>query len=368
VVVTGTNGKTTVCALLAAIMRQSGRTAIVAGNTFSGPPLSEARSRPGDVVVAELSSFQLESSPQLLPDAAVFTNLSQDHYGYHGGPRPYAAAKRRLFVRGDRSVALAAVNADDPEGVAVAAAVEERGGEAVRYGWGAETDVRLLDARWTGRESEVTLLVRDEQVCMRTRLPGPHNASNVAAAIAIGEGLGIGSEYWLPAIETCRPVPGRLEPVAEGQDFELLVDYAHNAAGVRAVVETIRGAGRRGAIAVISVLDEFTDESQRRAMGRELAAFDAVFVSLERKSPAESRTDPPDGLLDGIRDGGGAPVVIPDRRAAIARALEHAGPGDTVALMGRGPLSFAMLDEHDHPYQRSDIDLARAVVREAAAH
>ena len=103
--VTGTNGKSTVCALVAAILQGSGSTPVVAGNTFDGPPLSEASTHPGDVVVAELSSFQLESSPAMLPDAAVFTNLSEDHHGYHGGPAAYAAAKRRLFVRGDRSVA-----------------------------------------------------------------------------------------------------------------------------------------------------------------------------------------------------------------------------------------------------------------------
>ena len=92
-----------------------------------------------------------------------------------------------------------------------------------------------------------------------------------------------------------------------------------------------------------------------------------VVVSLERKSPAESRTDPPSGLLEGIREGGGAPVVIPDRRAAIVHAVEQAGPGDAVVLLGRGSLSVPMLDEHDRSYRARDIDLARAATLQAGA-
>ena len=154
----------------------------------------------------------------------------------------------------------------------------------------------------------------------------------------------------------------------EGQPFDLLVDYAHNPAGVRAVAETVGGAGRPRAIAVVSVLEDFTDEPQRRAMGAELAAFDHVVVSLERKSPRESRTDPPSGLLQGARSRGATPVVIPDRREAIRHAIERAAPGDAVLLLGRGTLRTPMLDEHDRMYRPYDLDLARAALQEAVAH
>ncbi len=113
--VTGTNGKGTVCHLLSEILRAAGLDAPLAGNTIFAPPLSALGGHP-DHVVCEVSSYQLEGAPEFLPEAAVFTNLRHDHLRRHGDMERYGACKRRLFVRGDRAVPLAVVDADEPLG------------------------------------------------------------------------------------------------------------------------------------------------------------------------------------------------------------------------------------------------------------
>src|SRR5947209_8636507 len=116
VAVTGTNGKSTVAALALAVLSAAGVRAAVAGNTAFGPPLSALAANACDVVVCEVSSFQLEGCPSLLPEVAVFTNLSDEHLDRHMTMQRYGDAKRRLFVREAAAVPVAVVNFDDEFG------------------------------------------------------------------------------------------------------------------------------------------------------------------------------------------------------------------------------------------------------------
>ena len=132
-------------------------------------------------VVAEVSSYQAAGCPEFLPSAAILTNLSNAHLGRHGSMAGYAAAKRRLFVRGDRAVSLAALNADDEFGWRLAAEVSERGGRTVTYGFAPDADVRIRSCRSSLRTGTVEIDVFGDRVEFETRLPGAHNAANVAA-------------------------------------------------------------------------------------------------------------------------------------------------------------------------------------------
>src|SRR4051794_39365372 len=195
VAVTGTNGKSTVAALCTSTLDRHGMQPVLAGNTEFGPPLSElSLSPPPGSVVAEVSSFQSEGSPELSVDGAVFTNLTPDHLNRHGTMDAYRAAKRALFVRGDRTVPVAALNVDDPLGRAIADEVEERGGRALRYGWSHEAEYRIAGSRSGLRDAEVEIETPGGCVALPTRLPGAHNAANVASVLALADGLSLPRE------------------------------------------------------------------------------------------------------------------------------------------------------------------------------
>lgn len=366
--VTGTNGKSTVCALVAAVLRAGGRAPAIAGNTTFGPPLSALSADAGDTVVAELSSFQLAAAPELLPEVGVFTNLSDDHWEHHGGRGRYLAAKRRMFVREGRAVPLAVVNADDDAGRSIAADVARGGGRVVTFGRSGE-DVRIRAAEWGLARGVVHLTARGRELAVDTRLIGDHNAANVAAAVALAEGLGLDLDQAVSAVAACEPVPGRLEVVGERRGITVVVDYAHNPAGIRAVLATVRAADRaadhpdRRVVAVSSGLTVL-DRRQNHAAGTALAESDRVVLSVERTAVEEPYGEPAPGIVEGVHAAGGRAEVIPDRRAAIRHALTAARPGDVVLLLNRGIRRTTMFDRDDAPYVVDDRDEARAAIAE----
>ncbi len=133
IAVTGTNGKSTTVRLIAALLRASGVEPVLGGNTYGAPPLTGLADG-GDVVVAEISSYQLERSEQLLPELAVLTGIGHDHLDRHGTPERYAAIKRRLLLRDGACAPRAAVSVDDRFGVEIAAELRDRGGAVRTFG------------------------------------------------------------------------------------------------------------------------------------------------------------------------------------------------------------------------------------------
>src|SRR5947209_5770242 len=238
--VTGTNGKGTSAAAVLTALAAAGLDPILAGSTFFGPPLSEAVGVPGNLVVAELSSFQLAGSPALLPEASLLTNIGQQHWDYHGSRAAYVAAKRRMFVRGDRAVGVASLNVDDEDGRALAGEVEARGGRVASYGTRPGAAYRILSCDWSLQRSVVRVATPDGERSLESRLPGDHNAMNVTAALALIEAAGLGWATVRAALAATKPLPGRFEPVVAGQPYALIVDFAHNPEGTRAVLTTSR--------------------------------------------------------------------------------------------------------------------------------
>ena len=144
IAVTGTNGKSTTTALVAAILQAAGRAPVTAGNTRFGVPYSETAGHAGDTVVAELSSFQLEGCSALAPDAALLTNITFDHLYRHGTHAAYAACKRRLFGDGEAVVATAAIGTDQAAGRELARDLRACGTTVVTFGRDATADLRVL--------------------------------------------------------------------------------------------------------------------------------------------------------------------------------------------------------------------------------
>ena len=342
--VTGTNGKSTTSKLIAAVLKAAGESVELAGNTEFGAPLSAAGA--SGWIVCEVSSFQLEGSPSFLPDIAVFTNLTPEHLTRHLTMERYGAAKRRMFVRRERAAPLAVVNLDDPFGRDLARDVTGAGGRVLSYGFAGGADIHVERVEWNMREAWLSLRTPDGPVRCATRIPGAHNASNTAAAFAVGHSLGMSAQTIARALADVDGPPGRWELITDSQPFDVLVDYAHTPDGIRQLLQTVRSAvsAREGA-RVLTVFGAvgLRDAEKARESGRLARALSDHLILTTGSAPGDPRILRLAELRRAARAGGSMEVVL-DRRAAIRRAIEAARPGDVVATLGLGALQRITLD------------------------
>ncbi|HET6792903.1 MAG TPA: UDP-N-acetylmuramoyl-L-alanyl-D-glutamate--2,6-diaminopimelate ligase [Acidimicrobiales bacterium] len=331
--VTGTNGKTTVAQLLAAVFEAHGWPTLVVG-TLSGarttpeaPDLQAALAAHADAggraAAVEVSSHALD---QHRVDGsrfavAVFTNLSHEHLDYHGTMEAYFGAKARLFTP-ELSVA-GVVNGDDPWGRRL---VETATVPVTTFGLADASDLEVgltgSTFRWRG-------------AAVRLRLGGEHNVANALAAATAAEALDLPVDSIAAGLGSVERVPGRLEPVAEGQPFAVLVDYAHTPDGLARVLAAARRGAEGHRVAVVFGCGGDRDQAKRPEMGR-VATDLADLAVLTSDNP---RSEDPDAIIEAVRAGvarTGALRVEPDRRRAIAAAIEWARPGDVVVVAGKG--------------------------------
>ena len=317
--VTGTNGKTTITYLLESILRAAGKTPGVIGTTgvkIDGRPvpfprttpeapdlqrlLAEMRAAGVDAVAMEVSSHGLEQHrvDGVRYAAAVFTNLTQDHLDYHPSMEAYLEAKARLFTRAmsDRAV----VNVDNEAGRRLAAS----GLPTLTYGTSADADVRATEVEATIRG---IALVADG-VPIRSSLRGGFNVENALAAFATARSLGIDDAVAAEGIAAVPGVPGRVEAVEAGQDFLVLVDYAHTPDSLENVLRAARPLAAKGGGRVIAVFGcgGDRDRTKRPLMGR-AATANADLTVITSDNP---RSEDPD------RDR--RPRSCPARRRAAA--------------------------------------------------
>ncbi len=332
--VTGTNGKTTTTHLLAAILDAAGRPCGVIG-TLTGarttPEAPELQARLAGFVAEGRRAVAMEVSSHALEQhrvdattfaVAVFTNLSQDHLDYHGTMEAYFRAKARLFEPG-RS-ARAVVNLDDPYGRLLhdAATIPTTG-----FSLADATEVELgaQGSRFCWRGSQV-----------RTPLAGRFNLANALAAATAATELGVDVEAVAHGLAAARAVPGRFELVDAGQPFAVVVDYAHTPDGMAQVLVAARElTGPGGRVLVVFGCGGDRDRAKRPAMGASAAAgADVVVVTSDNP-----RSEDPHAIIASVRAGiphDARPIIEPDRRAAIALALERAVAGDVVVIAGKG--------------------------------
>jgi UDP-N-acetylmuramyl tripeptide synthase len=239
----------------------------------------------------------------------------------------YGAAKRRLFVRGEWCVPLASLNSDDPLGRCLAGEIEERGGQALTYGFEDDAAYRIASCRWGLREAEVAVETPDGTVQFETSLPGAHNAANATAVLALGDGLGLPREATLGALAATRPVPGRFEIVDVDQPYDVVVDLGFTADSVRSTLQAGRAlAEERGGrlIAALAIVGR-----SGPVIGREVGAlarrFSDHLIVCGSSYRGEPRLVTLAQLAAGAREASGASLeIVIDRREAIRRAL-HGG-------------------------------------------
>ena len=338
--VTGTNGKTTTVYLLRALLEGAGHRAGLLGtvSTVVGGVEGAVRHttpeaidlqrtlrsmvEAGDTHVAmEVSShaLALHRADAIHWDVAVFTNLSQDHLDFHSDMEDYFAAKERLFGAGP---AHAVINVDDPYGRRLFDSYP--GALAIGIDGG---DLRATDLE-PGPHGTA---FRAGGLDLHVPLPGRFNVLNALAAVGAARALGVPDAAIAAALPAARVAPGRFEPVDEGQDFTVLVDYAHTPDSLDNVLVAARDLAQRRVIVVFGAGGD-RDRGKRPLMGA-AAARNADVVLVTSDNP---RNEDPQAIVDEVLAGAPEATAIIDRRDAIAHAIGTAGAGDVVVIAGKG--------------------------------
>ncbi len=375
--VTGTNGKTTTAHLIRALAQAGGERCGLLGTVESvvaGARRPAARTTPEALdlqadframlddgerwCAMEVSSHALSLGRTVGVHfaAAVFTNLTQDHLDFHDTMEDYFQAKRLLFASPAVGVEPATdagaekpstrssvdapvvkvVNLDDPYGQRLAAEL----GDAVTFAIDTDADYRAYDLQIDLEGSRLRLRTPAGERTLRLPLPGRFNVSNALAALAAMHALGANLDTLIAALERGVRVPGRLEAVEAGQDFAVLVDYAHTPDSLHNVLSTAREVGHGRVICVFGAGGD-RDRGKRPLMG-EIGARLADVLVVTSDNP---RSEDPQAIVAEIMAGaseasrplGALPVAAEiDRRAAIERAVGLAQPGDVLVIAGKG--------------------------------
>ncbi|HTR69765.1 MAG TPA: UDP-N-acetylmuramoyl-L-alanyl-D-glutamate--2,6-diaminopimelate ligase [Mycobacteriales bacterium] len=354
--VTGTNGKTTTAYLLDAGLRAAGLSTGLVGTIetrIAGEAMPSARTTPEatdlhalfavmrergvDAVAMEVSSHALALGRVngLRFDQVAFTNLSQDHLDFHHDMASYFAAKSALFTPQRADHAVICVDDEWGESLAASTAVPR-----ITTGVGARADWRRVEDVDDGTAGGRTVLLdphgtRHE---LRCRLIGTVNLANAALAYVTLVAAGIDPEAARAGIAGLSAVPGRMEQVAAGQSFSVLVDYAHTPEAVDRLLEEARTlAGADARVVVVVGCGGDRDREKRPVIGA-VAARQADLAIFTTDNPrSEDPLDILAAMTAGVTVDARAEVVVePDRRAAIELALDRATDGDVVIIAGKG--------------------------------
>jgi len=376
--ITGTNGKTTTAYLIETVLRASGKiTGLLgtieyrlAGEVRPSPNTTpesldvmrfatELEARGGTHLIAEVSSHALALGRVygFHFHTTVFTNLTRDHLDFHGTMEEYGAAKRRLFA-GPPAPQWAVLNADDP--VSKTMTPDHPGSRTIWFGLAADAGLRAenivsgfsglrFDVLWNGRRANV-----------ESPLLGRVNVSNILAAIGTGLSYGLDLDAITSAVPACRAVPGRFEPVDQGQSFLVAVDYAHTDDALRNAIQTARSLSKGKVITLFGCGGD-RDRTKRPLMGMAAAEL-SDFVVLTSDNP---RSEDPLAIMNDVLVGLGrfdTPYVAePDRARAIQIAIERAQPGDVVLVAGKGHETYQVLT--DRTIHFDDRETAREILR-----
>ena len=382
--ITGTNGKTTIAYLLASMFEAAGIRCGVLGTVAYrlGPGEQDvreaARTTPEapdvqallrEMVALGCGACAMEVSSHALSlrrvddmkfAAAVFTNLTRDHLDFHSDMEAYFQAKRRLFEMLP-SAAPSLLNVDDPRG----ASLVEAGGRPVTYAINRPADVTTGPLSFS--LDGLTFDVRTPRgtLHLRSKLVGRPNVYNILAAVATATALDLPFDAIERGVAALEGVPGRFQVASSAKDeVTVVVDYAHTDDALRNLLETARPLAQGRLITVFGCGGD-RDRTKRPLMGA-VASRLSDLVVITSDNP---RSEDPQRIIDEIQRGitadtrkdTGQLLTIVDRRAAIAKAVEVAKPGDLVLIAGKGHEKYQVIGDQTLPFD--DV----AVAREALA-
>lgn len=377
--VTGTNGKTTTAYLLESILRRASMATGLIGTIeyrVNGTRVSAERTTPEsldlqrllaemvdkgiDGAVMEVSSHALDLKriDGCVFAGRVFMNLSRDHLDYHGDMEAYFQAKARLFTDSSFGDGTKLVNGDDDFGRRLATLSED----IVTFG-AAPAEYRPVDIDLSPAGTSFTLAGLGGDLEIRSPLLGAFNLTNLTAAAAAALELGIDGADVAAALLGMDRVSGRFEAVVCGQDFQVLIDYAHTPDGLEKVLDTARNLAGGNRVITVFGCGGDRDKGKRPRMGAIAAGLsDIVIVTSDNP-----RSEAPQAIIDDILEGFpqssvAAPSVVVDRERAILAALSAAATGDVVIIAGKGHEDYQILNDKVIPFD--DRLVAEKALRE----
>jgi UDP-N-acetylmuramoyl-L-alanyl-D-glutamate--2,6-diaminopimelate ligase len=386
--ITGTNGKTTTAILLAAACEAAGLPAGVVGTlgrrsragaagaveflpgSHTTPEAPELYAALDEMCASGLEAAVLEVSSHALAlervhgmqfDVAVFTNLTRDHLDYHENMENYFAAKARLFAGLPPDAAMA-VNLDDPFGTRLTSPSRTR---VVTYGRATRADILPLSMESSRAGLRLKLRTPAGELEVNSPLVGLPNVYNILAAMAAATALDLDPEQAAAGIARIGRIPGRAESIEAGQDFLVLVDYAHTDDALVNILGVARELAAKRVIVVFGCGGD-RDRTKRPLMGAAAARL-ADLAILTSDNP---RTEDPLSIIDqvaaGFEDRSARAVrkIEPDRAAAITMAIREAQAGDVVVIAGKGHEPEQILAHGRVPFD--DREVAREALQTRA--
>jgi len=380
--VTGTNGKTTTAFLLEAMLRHHGRKTVLAGTieyhaagrTFPAPHTTpESRDlfelfREGvdggaTEAVMEVSSHALDQErvAGLHFDVAIFTNLTRDHLDYHHTMENYFAAKLKLFDGSAGSPPrVSVVNQDDPYGKILTTLT----GSSLVYTYGLhQGDFHAHGLEMKPSGMRFNMITPQGEVPIATRLTGGVNVYNLLGAGAAAVGRGLTLEDMAEGAASLDYVPGRFQSVDCGQNFAVVVDYAHTDDALRNVIAVAREFvnHRGGRVITLFGCGGDRDRTKRPLMGKAAGAGSEVVVLTSDNPRGENPLAIIEEVLPGLSGTAAKIIVEPDRRRAIELAIAEARHADLVLLAGKGHEKTQTIGDRVIPFD--DVAIAREVLR-----
>lgn len=349
--VTGTNGKTTTTHMLRSIFIDAGKRVGVIGTLgtyLEEEHLPGARTTPESTdlyatlalmvergitnVFMEVSSHALELDrvTGIKFDVAVFTNLTQDHLDFHGSMEKYFAAKSRLFTSEFTNQAV--ICTDDEWGKKLET---ESHISVLTIGRDGNWKTSGVTSNSNGLITQKIEIENSGEISLSVNMLGSYNATNAACALAASQFLGLSIPASLESLRNVRPIPGRLEKVSIASPGTAFVDYAHTPDAVATVLTVIKSANPEKIITVIGCGGD-RDASKRPLMGKVAAQLSDIVIITDDNPRSEDPAAIRSAMITGTQDCSTEVFEIADRRAAIAKALSLANPGDVIAILGKG--------------------------------
>lgn len=378
--VTGTNGKTTTTWLIRSILEHWGKKTGVMGTIktlVDGIEAEASRTTPeapdiekflalccehqAEYAVMEVSSHALSlGRVQCLNyQQAIFTNLTQDHLDYHHTMEAYRQAKCKLFEMvqpGSEHVCI--INLDDASAPAF---IQVSKAPVVTCSLHPNADLYVEDLQMDASGTSFVYCWKEQKYPVHMKLVGDFNVHNALGAIASALCEKVPPEIIQEALGQIQGVPGRFQPVYEGQDYTVIVDYAHTPDGLENILQTGKKLVKNRLITVFGCGGD-RDNTKRPIMG-EIASRYSDHVIVTSDNP---RSEEPEAIIQEIVVG--IPKqnyeVVVDRREAIRRAIQMAQPGDLIMIAGKGHENYQLVK--DQVLHFDDVEVARDCIQERA--
>ena len=376
--VTGTNGKTTIASVLKQLTASKyncgyiGTIGIMYNDQNLMPSLttptilennrylSDMHEDGVDACAIEVSSIGIEQKriDSIDFDVAIYTNLTHDHLDYHGNMEEYRKAKKRFFDN-LKNTAVAITNIDDPYGLSM---VEDCHARIYTYGTSEEADYRATDIKLDATKSSFVLKYHGRSLMINTNLVAMFNVYNLLAALAALDLTGFDLLEIAPLLNNIKPIAGRMHRIDEGQDYNVIVDFAHTPDGLQKVFEyakTITPSENK----IISLFGSAgrRDILKRKVFGELADQYCDMIILTEDDPRDENPLEIAAQIAEGIKKT--QYITIESREDAIVTAIDLLNSKDTLLILGKGDEVFIYKNFGREPYPGDDTIAKKAIIK-----